>query len=58
MEFTPLPIAVTHARVAGFFPSRHRDPFDRMLAAQAQIEGVPLVSADPIFSEFGVPVIW
>jgi PIN domain nuclease of toxin-antitoxin system len=57
-HFTPLPITLEHARVAGFMPNRHRDPFDRMLAAQAQVEGVPLVTADPIFSDFGVHVIW
>src|SRR2546430_17300058 len=39
-EFTPLPITIKHAQVAGFLPGRHRDPFDRMLAAQAQVEGL------------------
>jgi PIN domain nuclease of toxin-antitoxin system len=56
--FTPLPITMEHARVAGFLPGRHRDPFDRMLAAQAQIENVPLVTADPVFRAFGTHVLW
>jgi PIN domain nuclease of toxin-antitoxin system len=57
-RFAPLPISTAHARVAGFLPIRHGDPFDRMLAAQAQIEQAPLVTADPVFREFGVSVIW
>jgi PIN domain nuclease of toxin-antitoxin system len=45
-------------RTPGFLPSPHRDPFDRMLAAQAQVEGIPLVTADPVFRAFGVRVLW
>ena len=56
--FEPLPITLEHARVAGLLPARHRDPFDRMLAAQAQIENVPLVTVDPVFSALGVRVLW
>jgi PIN domain nuclease of toxin-antitoxin system len=57
-RFTPLSITVEHARVAGLFVWQHRDPFDRMLAAQAQTEGIPLLGADPVFSSFGTSVIW
>jgi PIN domain nuclease of toxin-antitoxin system len=57
-RFVTLSISTAHARVAGFLPIRHGDPFDRMLAAQAQIEQMPLVTADPVFKEFGVNVIW
>jgi PIN domain nuclease of toxin-antitoxin system len=57
-EFSPLPITLEHARLAGFLPGAHRDPFDRMLAAQAQIEDVPLVTADPAFRSFGTRVLW
>lgn len=56
--FTALPITIVHARVAGFLSVRHRDPFDRMLAAQSQIESMPLVTADPAFRAFGTSVIW
>jgi PIN domain nuclease of toxin-antitoxin system len=56
--FTALPITIEHARVAGFLPALHRDPFDRMLAAQSQVEGMPLVTADPAFRAFATLVIW
>ena len=56
--FAPLSITVDHAQKAGFLPGRHGDPFDRMLAAQAQIENVPLVTADPVFRAFGTRVLW
>jgi|SRR5947209_6581376 len=56
--FEPIPITLEQARVAGFLASAHRDPFDRMLAAQAQIEGMPLVTADPAFRSFGTQVLW
>ncbi len=56
--FELLPISAEHARLAGFLPGAHRDPFDRMLAAQAQIEQIPLVTADPAFKAFGTWVIW
>ena len=56
--FEPLAISVEHGRVAGRLPGTHKDPFDRMLAAQALIENVPLVTNDPAFAGFGVKVIW
>jgi PIN domain nuclease of toxin-antitoxin system len=56
--FVPLPITLEHAHFAGSLPGPHRDPFDRMLAAQAQIENLPLVTADPVFREFGTRVLW
>jgi len=56
--FEPIAITVEQARIAGFLTGAHRDPFDRMLAAQAQIEGIPLVTADPAFRLFGTQVLW
>ncbi len=56
--FEALDIQVVHAQQAGSLPGEHRDPFDRMLAAQAQIEGIPIVSADAVFDAFGVSRIW
>ncbi len=53
-----LPITLEHAHRAGSMPGGHRDPFDRMLAAQAMVEGVKLVTADRAFRHFGVQVIW
>jgi PIN domain nuclease of toxin-antitoxin system len=57
-SYIPLAITIEHARVAGFFAWTHRDPFDRLLAAQSQIEGVPLLTADPVFHAFGTTVMW
>jgi PIN domain nuclease of toxin-antitoxin system len=57
-NFLPLPISIIHGRVAGSLTSRHGDPFDRMLAAQAQIEIAQLITADPVFKAFGTRVIW
>ena len=57
-DFAELPITVAHGRVAGFMPGAHRDPFDRMLAAQALIEDLTLVTADPVFRMFGTRTLW
>ncbi len=54
--FLPLPITLAHARRAGLLEAAHRDPFDRMLAAQAEIEGAVLISADPAFQALDVSV--
>jgi PIN domain nuclease of toxin-antitoxin system len=56
--FVPLPINARHARVAGLFAADHRDPFDRILAAQAKCEAVPLMSADRAFRRFDIDVLW
>jgi PIN domain nuclease of toxin-antitoxin system len=56
--FTALDISVLHAQRAGRLPGDHRDPFDRMLSAQAQIEDLPIVSIDDVFDNFGVNRIW
>ncbi len=56
--FEPLSLSLEHARHAGVLRSPHRDPFDRMLAAQAEIEDIPLVTADPAFRQFNVRTLW
>lgn len=53
-----LSVTAEHARRAGLLDGDHRDPFDRMLAAQSEIEGMPLVTADPVFKAFGTKTIW
>ena len=58
LQAVELRISVEHALLAGSLPGEHRDPFDRMLAAQALVEGVPLLTVDPIFTAFRVPVTW
>ncbi|MBI2569092.1 MAG: type II toxin-antitoxin system VapC family toxin [Candidatus Schekmanbacteria bacterium] len=56
--FTELPISVEHAQRAGALPWPHRDPFDRMLIAQAQGENVAIVTNDPVFAGYGVACEW
>jgi PIN domain nuclease of toxin-antitoxin system len=53
-----LPISLDHALRAGRLPGGHRDPFDRMLIAQAQAENVPVISNDRVFDVYGVERIW
>ncbi len=57
-DFEPLPIAITHALRAGNLPGPHRDPFDRMLIAQAQAEDLALVSNQRVFDAYGVRRVW
>jgi PIN domain nuclease of toxin-antitoxin system len=47
-----------HALRAGGFHIEHRDPFDRMLAAQSALEAAPLITRDPVFAAFGVAIVW
>jgi len=54
---TPLPITHAHALWAGELPPRHRDPFDRLLVAQSQLERVPILTADRSFQLYDVDVI-
>jgi PIN domain nuclease of toxin-antitoxin system len=54
----PLPISLDHAVAAGELPRHHRDPFDRMLVAQATIEAAVLVSGDEALRPYGVPTVW
>lgn len=53
-----LPITPTHIYALDGLPLHHKDPFDRLLIAQALVEGLPLASADGLFSPYPVPVIW
>ena len=56
--FSVLQISLTHAELGGSLPIPHRDPFDRLLIAQSQIEGAWLVSNEKLFDEFGVRRLW
>lgn len=56
-DVTELPITFAHATRAGALPPHHRDPFDRMLVAQAQVEALVLVSADPKLSVYEVDAL-
>jgi len=56
--FMRLPVSFQHGLAAGDLPSHHRDPFDRMLIAQAQCEGLHLISVDRCFAAYDVNLIW
>jgi PIN domain nuclease of toxin-antitoxin system len=53
-----LPIERAHILRTETLPHLHRDPFDRMIIAQSLAEGVPVLTADPMFARYGVEVIW
>ena len=57
-RFAGLPISLEHAQVAGALAGEHKDPFDRMLIAQAREEKMALVSNDRVFDAFGVQRVW
>lgn len=56
--FEHLPITHLHALHAGSLSQEHRDPFDRMLAAQSALESAPLISRDPAFALFETRIVW
>ncbi len=56
-EVSPLPIQHLHALRVASLPFHHRDPFDRLLIAQAQIEGLPILTADPLFRAYDVEIV-
>jgi PIN domain nuclease of toxin-antitoxin system len=57
LRTVPLAIEHDHALRVALLPPHHRDPFDRVLVAQAQIENLPILTSDPIFEEYDVTVI-
>lgn len=56
--FQRLAIAFEHAEAAASLPRHHGDPFDRMLVAQARLEGCTLVSHDRLLEPYGTPMLW
>jgi len=57
-SFRSLPVDLSHALRAATLPAFHRDPFDRILVAQAQIEDLPILTADLAISRYDVETIW
>jgi PIN domain nuclease of toxin-antitoxin system len=57
-NITLLPVAIEHAAAVTRLPFHHRDPFDRMLVAQAIFEDIPIVSADRLLDAYSVTRIW
>lgn len=56
--FLPLPVSIAHAHRAGWLANAHRDPFDRMLAAQSSIEEIPIATDDAALAECGANAVW
>ena len=57
-DMTILPIEIRHAAVLATLPMYHKDPFDRMMIAQAIVEQVPIVSVDTALDDYGVQRLW
>jgi PIN domain nuclease of toxin-antitoxin system len=57
-RFELLPVTLAHAEKAGSWPHAHGDPFDRLLAAQSEIEGLGLATNDPKLELFGIETVW
>ncbi len=58
LGFHELPVTLDHSVRAGLLPGTHRDPFDRLLIAQAQAENLILVSNERVFDNYGVNRVW
>jgi len=56
--FRPLSITLSHALQVSVLPDHHRDPFDRLLVAQGQLEDMPILTADPIIARYDVNTIY
>ena len=56
--FAELPVSARHAQAAGALPRHHDDPVDRMLIAQAQLEGLTCITRDPAFAHYDVQTLW
>lgn len=58
LDFDPLPVTSEHAQRVEHLPWHHRDPFDRLLIAQAECEGQALVSADAQMAAYDIEIVW
>jgi len=57
-NFTPLPIQMAHGLYVHELPEIHKDPFDRLLIAQSKLENLLLISADTVFQQYPVSLLW
>lgn len=57
-SFQSLAVYMSHAHQVYHLPDYHRDPFDRLIIAQSQMEGMPIVSGDADIARYDVEVIW
>lgn len=53
-----LPISLSHALQVHSLPDHHRDPFDRMLVAQSQLDKLPILTGDPLIAQYPVEILW
>lgn len=58
MDIPTLAIRTAHVVALGHLPDWHKDPFDRILVAQAIVEGMPLISKDNQLQQYGVAIVW
>ena len=57
-RFVELPVSISHTIVVSSLPQHHRDPFDRLLLAQARVEAVPIITSDRFVQQYAVQTIW
>jgi len=57
-NLTGLPVQIVHALHIHRLPEHHKDPFDRMLIAQAQVERMPIITNDSLFADYDVKILW
>jgi PIN domain nuclease of toxin-antitoxin system len=57
-NFEVLAISLDHATLVEGLAAHHKDPFDRLLIAQGMLEGIPIVSADAVFDQYGIQRLW
>nr|VFJ89286.1 MAG: PIN domain nuclease, a component of toxin-antitoxin system (PIN domain) [Candidatus Kentron sp. H]VFJ91119.1 MAG: PIN domain nuclease, a component of toxin-antitoxin system (PIN domain) [Candidatus Kentron sp. H]VFJ97435.1 MAG: PIN domain nuclease, a component of toxin-antitoxin system (PIN domain) [Candidatus Kentron sp. H] len=57
-QFDLLPMEISHVDRVITLPFHHRDPFDRLMIAQALVEGIPVVGVDAVFEQYGVERMW
>ena len=58
LELMILPVTVEYAEMQINLPKHHKDPFDRLIIAQASVEGIKVVCADSVFDAYGITRIW
>ena len=57
-EIALLPITVNHLSCLSLLPYHHRDPFDRLIIAQSQMEALPVITRDTLFDQYDITVLW
>jgi PIN domain nuclease of toxin-antitoxin system len=57
-NITSLPVMMSHALHVQSLPLHHRDPFDRLLIAQSQMEKMPIITTDSVFADYDVEIVW